>query len=127
MKAEPVSRESQRCLLGVNMSPWLSLIPIAFIMCVGSYLSYQRNIKDSVWFAIAMVILATFNALLWVAAVRWSESQRQLFSISICIDVLTVLAYSVLPLIACGVKLSPTALVGVGLVVVGSALVKFGG
>lgn len=127
MKAEPVSRESQRCLLGVNMSPWLSLIPIAFIMCVGSYLSYQRNIKDSVWFAIAMVILATFNALLWVAAVRWSESQRQLFSISICIDVLTVLAYSVLPLVVLGVKLTTPSMVGVVMVIVGSIIVKFGG
>ncbi len=108
------------------MNPFLSLIPIGFIMAIGSYLSYQRNIKDSSGFLIVMIALAVSNAVLWVNACRWCDSQRQLYSLSIAIDCVTVISYSVLPLLVCGVRLSPIAIVGVIMVVTGAILVKFG-
>lgn len=108
------------------MTPWIVLIPVAALMAVGGWLSYHPTAKLAGWFPAVLVTLGAANAALWVWAIRLSDGNRQTYSLSIAWDCITILAYSLLPLLAYGVRLSPVACVGVSLVVVGACLVKWG-
>lgn len=109
------------------MSPWWALLPAAFVLCFGSYLSYQKAFKETPYFAWTMIALYVANGWLWAWAARRAESDRQLYSVSVAWDVATLTAYNVLPLLVVGVRLSGTAFVGFVLVVLGACLVKWGG
>lgn len=107
------------------MNPWLILFPVVAVMCAGSWLSYREDFKPQWWFPWSLAGLAAGNGLLWSWAARLTDA-RTLYSMSICWDCITILAYSALPLVAFGVKLTPLAGVGVLLVVAGACLVKWG-
>jgi drug/metabolite transporter (DMT)-like permease len=70
--------------------------------------------------------IGAFGNWLWAVAARWTPDRRELYSLSAAWDVATVTAYNVLPLVFLGVRLSPLAWVGFGLVVLGAFLVKQG-
>lgn len=108
------------------MSPFLLLIPAAAVLAAGSWVSYSPAVKAWRWFPGLMIALYVANGWLWALAARWSASDRQLYSVSVAWDVATLAAYNLLPLVVCGVRLSPTALAGVALVVLGACLVKWG-
>jgi uncharacterized membrane protein len=109
------------------VSPW-TLLPVALVaLCLGSWLSYRPEFKASPWFPAVMAGLFVANGLLWAWACRVSGSGRELFAYSIAYDAATVLAYSVLPLVVVGVRLTPAAWLGLGMVVCGACLVKWGG
>lgn len=109
------------------MNPFLLLAPAAVVLAVGSWVSYLTEFKKTAWFPWTMVGLYVANGWLWAVAARLcGADDRRLFSVSVCWDVLTLASYNILPLLVCGVRLSPQALVGVGLVVAGAALVKWG-
>ncbi len=109
------------------MSPWLALLPAAVVLCLGSWLSYQTAFKATPWFPRTMILLYVANGWLWAWACRRTESDRQLYSVSVAWDVVTLAAYNILPLVVVGVRLTPTAFAGFVLVVVGACLVKWGG
>lgn len=109
------------------MSPFLVLLPAAAVLGASSWLSYQAAHRPAAWFLPAMAGFSAVNGLLWGLASRWSATDRQLYSVSVAWDVVTLTAFNLLPLVACGVRLSPTAACGVGLVVLGACLVKWGG
>jgi len=108
------------------MSPWLALLPLAVVMCAGSWASYDREFKSSPWFPWCLAFLCVVNGLLWAWAVRQTVDSRQVYSLSIAIDVVAIAAYSVLPLVVFNVRLSPTAWVGLAMVMIGAFLVKVG-
>jgi uncharacterized membrane protein len=108
-------------------SPW-ALLPFALVsLCLGSWLSYHKAFKASPWFPAIMAGLFVANGLLWSWMCRRAADGRELFSVSIAYDAITIVAYSVLPLAVFGVRLTPAAWVGFGLVVAGACLVKWGG
>lgn len=109
------------------MNPWVALIPLAVVMCAGSWISYDRTFKSSVWFPWCMAGLCVVNGLLWAWVVRQTVDGRQVYSLSVAFDVITIAAYSVLPLVAFGVRLSPVAWAGLAMVVIGAYMVKAGG
>jgi hypothetical protein len=103
------------------------LIPAAFLlMCVSAAMSYSERCKAAGWFVWASVGLGVCNCLLWATAARWTADRRELYSVSVAWDVAVIVAYSVLPLVALGVQLSPVAWAGFGMVCVGAILVKGG-
>lgn len=108
------------------MSPWVAIPFVAVAMGLGSWLSYHPTHKAATWFPWALAGLAVANGLLWSWAARHAGDNRTLFNLSMGWDAVTILSYSVLPLVAFGVRLSPLAWVGLVLVVVGSLLVKMG-
>lgn len=108
-------------------SPWVALIPAALVLFAGSWLSYQKAFKATGWFPWCVVALYVANGWLWAWAARRAETDRQLYSVSVAWDVVTLAAYNVLPLIAVGVRLTPQAWAGLVMVVAGACLVKWGG
>lgn len=112
--------------MGEGMSPFLVLLPAAVVLGASSWLSYQSPARASAWFLPAMTAFSAVNGLLWGLASRAAASDRQLYSVSVAWDVVTLSMYNLLPLLVCGVRLSPTAACGVGLVVLGACLVKWG-
>jgi multidrug transporter EmrE-like cation transporter len=108
------------------MNPWLALIPAAASLFVGAWLSYQKDLRACWWFPWAFVALMVCNGLTWAWMARRAVDDRQLFTISIAWDVLTITAYNLMPLVLLGVRLSPVAIGGVCLVVAGACLVKWG-
>lgn len=109
------------------MSPFLMLAPAAGFLLLSSWLCYQPGLKARPWFLPAVAAMSGANGLLWALAARLSESGRQLYSVSVAWDVLTMAAYNVLPLAVVGVRLSPAGWAGFALVVLGACLVKWGG
>lgn len=107
------------------MSPFLLLLPAAAVLFVGSWVSYHKEFKATAWFPWCMVGLYVANGWLWALGARWSQSDRSLYSLSVAWDVVTLAAYNILPLVVCGVRLSPPALAGVAMVVAGACLVKW--
>lgn len=103
------------------MTPWIMLAPVLLALCTGSYISYVC--KDRPWFIPAFLCLQIVTGTLWCLSARWCDA-RTLFSFGLAWDVVAILAFNVLPLVACGVRLSPTAWCGLGLVVAGALLVK---
>lgn len=101
---------------------WLLLIPIALVLCLGSWLSYAH--KTAGWYVPVFVAIQVALGLLWCWASRTLDA-RTLYSFGLVWDVLTVAAYSVLPLVLCGVRLSPVAWCGFGLVLIGAVVCKF--
>lgn len=108
-------------------SPWLALVPAAVAMCAAAYLSYHPAYKRAPWFPAAVALLSVLTGLLWAWVARRAESDRQLYSVGVAWDAVTILGYSLLPLVAFGVRLSPWSLCGLALVVAGACLVKWGG
>lgn len=109
------------------MSPFLMIAFATPFLLLSSWLCYQTHFKPRWWFLPAVALMSCVNGLLWAMAARLSADNRQLFSVSVCWDVLTLAAYNVLPLVVVGVRLTPTAFVGFVLVVTGACLVKWGG
>lgn len=108
------------------MSPFLVLVPAGAVLAASSWMSYQSAARPAAWFLPAMAAFSAVNGLLWGLASRLSASDRQLYSVGVAWDVVTLAAFNVLPLVLCGVRLSPAAAGGVGLVVLGACLVKWG-
>ena len=110
------------------MGPWWALLPAAATLFTGAYLSYQKWARDAGWFPWVIAACWTTNALLWVwAARRVPGGNRELYSLSVAWDVITLAAFNVLPLVLAGVRLGPTAFAGLLMVVAGAVLVKAGG
>jgi multidrug transporter EmrE-like cation transporter len=105
---------------------WLALIPAAVVLFVGSWLSYHPTAKESRWFPWVIVAVYVVNGLLWAWVAKRTPTKRELDSISVAWDVITIAAYNVLPIVAAGVKLSPKAWAGLAMVVIGAGLVKWG-
>lgn len=102
------------------------LLPAAFlVMGVGAVLSYQETLKARWWFTPAVLSVGLVNCWLWAVAAKWTADRRDLYSVAMVWDVLALAAYNVLPLLVLGVRLTPAAWVGFGLVCVGVALVKW--
>jgi hypothetical protein len=108
------------------MSPWWALLPLTLVMAAGAWTSYRPEWKSSPSFVWVMVALCALNGVLWAWAVRRSANDRETYSLAVAWDVITIAAYNLLPLIACGVRLSWTAAGGMVLVVAGACLVKWG-
>lgn len=106
------------------MTPWLAMIPVTLILFAGSFLSYHRAERG--WFPFAFVGLSVVYSVCWAWACVATESKRQLYSIGVAMDVATLAAYSLMPLLLSGVRLSATAGCGVMLVLFGACLVKWG-
>lgn len=109
------------------MSPWALLPAAAAALALGAWLSYHPAARAAWWFPAALAALWAGNALLWAWACRLAATDRELFRYSVAYDAATVAAYSVLPLAAFGVRPTPAAWAGLGLVVAGACLVKWGG
>lgn len=103
---------------------WFLLIPITLGLCFGSWASYEK--KQAVWYIPAFMTIQVYLGLLWCYLARHTDC-KTLYSFGLVWDVLTVLAYTVMPLVLCGVKLGPAGWVGFGLMVVGTLIVKVGG
>lgn len=108
------------------MTAYHLLPPAVVLMSVGSLLSYSEWANGKWWFPWSIVLIGVVNCLLWSASARWTPDRRELYSVSVAWDVATIAAYSVLPLVASGVRLSPSAWAGFGLVLLGTVLVKRG-
>jgi uncharacterized membrane protein len=109
------------------VSPFAMLLPAAVALLLSSWLCYQPTLKERWWFLPVVAAMSGANGLLWAVAARLSIDNRQTYSVSVAWDVLTMAAYNLLPLLACGVRLSPLSWVGFALVVLGACLVKWGG
>ncbi len=105
------------------MSPYLFLLPAALCLCLSSGLAYGRH-REAAWFLWAMACLSALNGLLWGFGSRYCVDQRQVYSLSVVWDAVTLTAYNVLPLILFGVRLSPAAWMGFVLVVSGALLIS---
>lgn len=103
------------------------LIPVAFaVMCVAAVLSYSERAKAWPWFTWVVVGMGGLTSFLWATAAKWTPERRDVFTLSMMWDVCAIAAYNVIPLVLMGVRLSPLAWVGFGMVVVGAVLVKQG-
>lgn len=109
------------------MSPFAVLLPAFVVLCASSWMCYQPGIRARWWFLVLVAALGAANGFLWSLAARLSESNRQLYSVSMAWDVCAIVAFNLLPLMVCGVRLTPVATVGFVLVVGGACLVKWGG
>lgn len=105
------------------MSPYLILLPAALCLCVSATLAYSRH-REAAWYLWALAGLSAFNGLLWGLGSRLCTDHRQTYSLSVVWDAVTLTAYNVLPLLAFGVRLSPTAWAGFVLVVTGAVLIS---
>lgn len=104
--------------------PWAILIPAFLCLCLGSYVSYTKDFKQGPWFLPMFLVVQIVTGFLWCFAARVSEP-RVLFTFGLLWDLIGILAYSVLPLLVCGVRLSPTAWCGLALTVIGVSMVKW--
>jgi len=107
------------------MSPYWMVLPAGLCVCFSSWLAYQKPAKTAGWFLVVMVLLSAFNGLLWAVASRLSVDGRQLFSVSALWDATTITAYSLLPLLLCGVRLNGWSWLGLVLMVAGALLITF--
>lgn len=105
------------------MTPYLFLLPAAVCLCCSSALAYGKY-REASWYLWAMALLSALNGLLWGLGSRFCVDQRQTYSLSVVWDAVTLTAYNVLPLLAFGVRLSPTAWAGFVLVVTGAVLIS---
>lgn len=106
---------------------WLLLVPASAVLCLTALLSYSPAARAAWWFLWLLPALGAANVIVWCWACRRAADNRQLFSLSVAWDVVGIVAYSALPLIVFGIRLSPVAWCGLGLVVAGAFLVKWGG
>lgn len=108
------------------MNPFVVVV-IAFVLySVASWMSYHPTHRERNWFLFVMGSISLCGGLLWAWVVRLCATKRDLFTASVAWDVAVMAAYSVLPLLAFGVKLSPMSWFGFGMVVVGAVMVKHG-
>lgn len=105
--------------------PWIILVPVFVCLCCGSYVSYTKECKEGPWFLPLFLAIQLITGFFWCFAARISEP-RVLFTFGLVWDVIAILAFSVLPLVLCGVRLSPVAWCGLGLMLAGLGLVKWG-
>ena len=97
----------------------IPLIPATLVALAGAYLSYAGG---SIWWIITMGV---GNAVLWGWATQVSKSPEDLFVVSCAWDLMLVVTYTVLPLLAGLVQLSPAQVSGVALMVLGFLMVKY--
>lgn len=107
------------------MNPYALLFPLTLLMCTGSYLSYNEVCKKASWFPWATGLLSLLTGLLWAYTARQVVG-RQLYTVSLFWDMITVLSYSVFPVIVSGVRLSGISVLGLLLVILGALIVKWG-
>lgn len=107
------------------MNPWWALVPAAAVLFLGSWTSYKPEIKASPLFPWLMVGFCVGNGLAWAWAVQRTADRREIYSLSIAWDVLTILMYNLMPLALCGVQLSWKAWTGLAMVVCGACLIKW--
>lgn len=106
---------------------FLLLLPVAVALSATALLSYGDSTRRTWWFLwLACPGLAWCNATLWGLACRWASDKRELFTLSVAWDVVTILAFTALPLVAFGVRLGPVAWAGLVMVGAGAVLVKVG-
>ena len=100
------------------------LLPAFFICCVGSWLSYT-DAKSRSGAPYLFGCLAAACGVLWGFAVR-GASPAQVMALSVIYDGLMVLAYYALPLVLLDVRPTWNVYAGLGLVVFGMILAKWG-
>lgn len=109
------------------MNTWLVLIPYALLLALGSLFSYRQELKDSRWFLPVYVGASISCSLLWVWSVRTLGDVNRVYFLSLCIDLLMILAYYVLPLALVELRFNRWTCLGVGMMVLGLAVVKIKG
>lgn len=107
------------------MNPWLALLPALTVFTLGAFLSYHKPSREAWWFVPLLGLLSLTSGMLWAWAARRLPSDRELYAFGLFWDVAVIAAYSVLPLAAFGVRLSPAAWLGFCLVLLGTCLVKW--
>ncbi len=106
------------------MNPWLTVPFTALLLLAGALASYSP-FNQSRAYIVAMCSLGLVGSFTWALCCRWAGADtRTLYSVSMVVDCLTILIYSVLPLLVFKITLSPGAWVGLLLVCIGTLLVK---
>jgi uncharacterized membrane protein len=106
------------------MNPWMAVPVTAVLLTIGAWASYS-TFNKSPWYLVMMCGLGLCGALTWGLSCRWAgDDARTIYSISMACDALTILVYSLVPLLAFGVRLSPTAWFGLMFVILGTLMVK---
>ena len=105
------------------MNAFWMLLPASIVNAGASMLSYQPHLRERWWFIVVIASCSTLNGLTWSIASRLSINNRELFTLSLIWDAIAIFSYSVLPIMVCGVRLSPVAWSGFAMVVMGAIIV----
>jgi multidrug transporter EmrE-like cation transporter len=103
---------------------WLTLLPCLVSCAVGATLTYRREWADEWWFLPAFALLSVASGLLYGVGVRCCRDDAEAFVFSLVWDVTVTVVYVVVPLVWCGVRLTPFGWVGLVAVAVGLILLK---
>lgn len=106
---------------------WFILIPVVFMFVVGSVFSYRADLRCSRWFMPVYIAASVGCAVCWVWAVRALDDQKRIYFLSLVWDLLMVVCYYLLPLVLFDFKFNKWTWFGVGLMLVGLAVVKIKG
>lgn len=106
------------------MTAWHLLVPVFLLCCVGSWLTYSPERRQTAWYPWVMVLLGALCSWLFATGAKWLNDSQRVYVFSLAWDLLMVAAYYVLPLVVLGVKVSPGVAAGAALVVAGLVVIK---
>ena len=101
------------------MSPWVSVIAVIIICCVGSTLTYAPGVKMMAWYPWVMASLSVVGGLLYGLSAKACASDAETFALSITWDVIAAAVYVIVPVCVFGMRLSPLGWAGLLMALIG--------
>lgn len=105
---------------------WQMLVMLS-LMSVYMFAQYNEKLRNSHYYLLAALGFSVISNILWVSLARKLSDQKEIFKYGFYWDTSTYLPIILIPLIFFGMKQSPLAWFGVGLIVIGVILLRVGG
>lgn len=81
-------------------------LSVFFVLCCGSYISYTKEVKDSVYGLPLFLLVSICYTMLWYFGCRKLAEVKDILLLSLICDILMVLAYYIGPMLIAGRNLN---------------------
>jgi multidrug transporter EmrE-like cation transporter len=103
----------------------MGLMVLGFLTyCIQAWISYNPTLKASLWYFPLGLVISNITALSWMYLAKHIQDPNQVYSTGMIWDGLIVVSFYLVPLAFFSVKMNPISFLGIGLVLIGTVLVK---
>ena len=91
------------------------------------FAQYSDKIRNSNYYLLTALVFSVVSNILWVSLARKLSDQKEIFKYGFYWDTSTYIPIILIPLFFFGMRQSPLAWCGVGLIIIGVILLRVGG